>query len=123
MNTREEIEARARVEMRKAEATMKLLANVPTDLIERCSEVERRYARALETYKQRKVEYDAMMDEVRDFASPYIADGVARTTIASVLGVPVPAPRREQTQDDEPGAVGAVSYEDEHVEYSDGFNG
>ena len=69
MNTREEIEARARVEMRKAEATMKLLANVPTDLIERCSEVERRYARALETYKQRKVEYDAMMDEVRDFAS------------------------------------------------------
>ena len=78
---------------------MKLLANVPTDLIERCSEVERRYARALETYKQRKVEYDAMMDEVRDFATPYIADGVARTTIASVLGVPVPVLKRAQPQD------------------------
>ena len=122
MNTREEIEARARVEMRKAESTMKLLANVPTDLIERCSEVERRYARALESYRQRKAEYDAMMDEVRDFAAPYIADGVARATIASILGVPVPAPKRTQTQDDEPGEVVAEIEEDERVGYFENVN-
>ncbi len=107
MNTRDEIEAKVRVEMRKAEATMKLLSSTPTELIERCSEVERRYARALETYKQRKAEYDAIMNEVREFAAPYIADSVSRSTIASVLGVAVPAPRKrkEQMQDDEPEEV------------------
>ncbi|MCL4448891.1 MAG: hypothetical protein M1483_08550 [Actinobacteria bacterium] len=120
MNTREEIEARVRVEMRKAEATMTLLSSTPTELIERCGEVERRHARALETYKQRKAEYDAIMNEVREFAAPYIADGVSRSTIASVLGVAVPAPKRAQAQDGDTdtSSVDVTSTDTYNVEYS-----
>ncbi len=112
MTTREEIENEVRADLRRAQAVAELLASAPAaELAERFTESKRRYLRALDTCMQRKAEYKSVQDEVRDFAAPYLADGVSRATISAVLGITVPTPPRakQKTPDDETSAHGELA--------------
>ena len=112
MTTREEIEDQARADLRRAQAVTELLAAPALEeLAERFTESKRRYIHALETYMQRKAEYMSVQNEVRDFAAPFLADGVSRATISAVLGITVPTPPRakQKTPDDETSAHGELA--------------